>query len=428
MNLPDESRFTVFSMNGLNLLIGFKGGIYSITPELYSFINTGECEPQNRDGMVQELKYISDREGDDSVPAMPMRSLRALCLNVTSSCNLACRYCFVDKSSHASSMMTFDTAKRAIDFLLETSSPDSMLQIDFFGGEPLLNKDLIKQCVEYAESSGRALKFTLTTNAVLLDEEILNWLNEKKISLILSLDGNKEINDKNRGGTAGNSHWDAVLSNILRVIKTRDGKDYYVRATYTADAPELCSVAKFFVDNGIYRFSLEAAKGSAEYDWAVGAQQVKQIENEYEKLAKMIFDYCVAGLPIDFFHFNVYLDTPLCAPRRLSGCGAGVEYISVSPEGELYPCHQLHFENFKAGDLNSGISQETRDKFSSSTIAVKKGCSECWARFYCSGGCHAASYFRSGDINIPDPIECELQRHRIKCAVWLEVMKKTALK
>lgn len=422
MKTLDQSKFALFSMNGLNLLIGFKGGIYNLDKAFFDFLQ-GESLPQ--DGMLEEIQRIEEREGEGlDVPPMPGRTLRALCLNITSNCNLNCSYCFAGSEQKIN--MTLETAKKAFDFLLSSSDPESTLQIDFFGGEPLLNFDLIKEFLPYAKSFGRDVKFTLTTNALLLNKDVIAFLNSEKISLIMSLDGDINTNDMHRKNHKGSSEWHSVLSNIKELISSREGADYYVRGTFTPDSLNIRDTALFYTENQIYRFSLEGAKGCSGDSWAISEKDTERIKQEYEKLAEFILEQRKIGAPIDYFHFNVYLDTPLCAPRRLSGCGAGVEYVSVSPKGHLYPCHQLHRDEFSMGSLDGGGSffKEQREKFSNSSIYVKSGCMDCWARFYCSGGCHASSWLENGDINKPSEADCELQRHRVKCAVWLESMSR----
>ena len=422
MKTMNPSKFTLFSMNGLNLLIGFKGGIYSIDKAFFDFLQ-GNCAPL--DGMQEEMQKIEEREGNDkNIPAMPKRTLRALCLNITSNCNLKCSYCFAD--SEQKSDMTIETAKKALNFLLTNSDPDSTLQIDFFGGEPLLNFDLIKQFIPYANSFKREIKFTLTTNATLLNQDIVSFLNSEKVSLIISLDGDKKTNDLHRKNHNGESEWQSVMTNIQHLISSRNGSDYYVRGTFTPESLNIKDTALFYTDNQIYRFSLENAKGSSENCWAISGNDTERIKKEYEQLADFILEKRKNGIPLDYFHFNVYLDTPLCTPRRLSGCGAGVEYISITPQGNLYPCHQLHIDEFLMGclDGDNTFYNEQRDKFSQSSILTKNGCMDCWAKFYCSGGCHASSWFENGDINKPSEMDCDLQKHRIKCAVWLESMSR----
>ncbi len=418
----DNSRFSLFSFHGDNLLIGYCGGIYSLAPEFAGFLSSEGAVSSDPAGMEAEYRAIEEREiAAADIPPMPGRTLRALCLNVTSSCNLGCVYCFARPENDASSHMSLKTAVRSLEFLLEKGGPDSMFQIDFFGGEPLLNLDMIKGFVPVARGMARRIKFTLTTNAVLLDEDALKWLNDEGISLILSLDGDRAVNDLTRRDRAGRSVWEKVFANVKRAIASRNGEDYYVRGTFTPDSLNLADTCRFFIDNGIYRFSLEPAKGSKSDPWAVSEKDLPVICGEYEKMALLIREKREAGLPVDYFHFNIYLDAPLCSPRRLSGCGAGVEYVSIDPEGRVYPCHRLHRSDFSMGTVfeNSPDFDRIREMFSSCTIDSKPSCSSCWARYYCSGGCHADAVAANGDILVPAGYDCVLQKKRTQCAVWL---------
>ncbi len=428
MKFLSPSRFTLFSLEKLHLLIGFRGGIYSLTPELYAYLSGRDYPAEEQAAMEEELLLMDEREGSDlDIPSMPGRTLRALCLNITDDCNLNCIYCFTKDRLHDSKCyMKIETALKALDMLIERSDPSSVLQVDFFGGEPLLNLDLIKKVIDYAKTLPRKIKFTLTTNALLLSQEIIKYLNSENISLILSLDGDKKTQDINRRTVSGNSAWDTVITNIKNAVHSRDGENYYVRGTFTRENLDLTSIASCYVANGLNKFSLEPAKGRQEDSWAVTGEDTQYIKKEYEKLALYLHDVRQKGQKVDFFHFNVYLDTPLCSPRRLSGCGAGVEYLSVDPNGEIYPCHQLHFPEFFMGNINKNelFFEGMREKFEKNTIYAKEGCSECWARFYCSGGCHASFWMKNGSIDKADAQECELQKHRIKCAVWLEAIER----
>lgn len=423
MNVFDKSKFSLYSFGDDRFLIGFCGGIYSLTPAFYKFLTEGTCESEQVElEMREELKMMDEIETKASdIPPMPGRTLRALCLNVTDACNLSCAYCFKHSDESSDKYMSYETAVRSLDFLLSKGSEDSVFQIDFFGGEPLLNFNMIKKFIPEAKKKARKIKFTLTTNAVLLNDEILNFLNEEKISLILSLDGDKNANDLSRKDKLGNSVWESTFANVKKAISSRSGEDYYVRGTFTPQSLDISSTCRFFIDNGIYKFSLEPAKGSGSDPWAVSENDVEKICAEYEKIMQLIAKKKVQGLPVDYFHFNIYLDAPLCSPRRLSGCGAGVEYASINPEGKIYPCHRLHIPEFEMGSVfeESPRFDIIRNKFSACSINSKSACGKCWAKFYCSGGCHADAWKNGGDINEPAPYDCALQKKRIQCSIWL---------
>lgn len=428
MPILEQTDFSVFSIHGRTLIAGSRGGVYLCgeTLERY-FENPALLSGEERTGVEEELGRIKNRELQmETLPPMPARSLRALCLNITAGCNLKCTYCFAHAPEKKAAHMSEETARAAVDMLIEKSDPDALLQIDFFGGEPLLNFPLIGKTAEYAEKTGREIKFTLTTNALALSEEKIDELKSRGISLILSLDGDKETNDQFRLTAEGGSSWEKVTENIRKAIASFEGKNYYVRGTFTPHSLSLTDTCRFFAENGMYNFSLEPAKGNSRDVWAITEKDVPRIEQEYESMAAFFLRN--RNIPLDFFHFNVYLDSPLCASRRLSGCGAGVEYLSVSPEGNLYPCHQLHEADFHMGttkEYDGGRFDAVRELFRRNTLFAKKDCGGCWARFYCSGGCHASSWIRHGDITVPDRTDCALQKKRIQCALWLETLKKT---
>lgn len=428
MALIDNSKFSLFSFEGKNFLIGYCGGIYNLTSDFVDLINNGTIEDLNlAEKMKLELKKIEEIEmSADDIPSMPGRTLRALCLNVTSACNLSCIYCFAHGEGKLSGHMSLETALQSLNFLLEKSNPEATLQIDFFGGEPLLNFDMIKKFVIEAKKKTDRIKFTLTTNAVLLTEDVLEFLNLENISLILSLDGDKIYNDLNRPSSTGESVWATAFTNIKRAIKSRNGDSYYVRGTITPNTMDIVKTCRFFVDNGIYRFSLEPAKGKSTDSWAVKHEHLQELCKKYEELAKFIIEKRKEGVPVDYFHFNIYLDSPLCSPRRLSGCGAGVEYLSIDPNGNIYPCHRLHMKEFSMGNIfeNNKNFDIIRDKFEKTILFTKSKCNSCWARYYCSGGCHADAYLTNNNIEIPAEYDCILQKKRTQCAVWTSVSQK----
>ena len=429
MALIDTSKFSLFSFEGKNLLIGYCGGIYNLNLDFLNLINNGTLEDEKLAEKIKlELQKIEKIETEaDDIPPMVGRTLRALCLNVTSACNLSCIYCFAHGEGKLSGHMSLNTALKSLDFLLEKSNPEAMLQIDFFGGEPLLNFDMIRQFVSEAKKKTNRIKFTLTTNAVLLTEDVLEFLNNENISLILSLDGDKTYNDLNRASSTGESVWATALTNIKRAIKSRNGDSYYVRGTFTPETMDILKTCKFFIDNGIYRFSLEPAKGKKTDPWAVKYENLEELSKKYEELAKFIVDKRKEGIPVDYFHFNIYLDSPLCSPRRLSGCGAGVEYVSIDPNGNIYPCHRLHLKEFSMGTVfeKSENFDKIREEFKKTTLFEKSGCNSCWAKYYCSGGCHADAYLTNDSIKIPAEYDCILQKKRTQCAVWTAVSEKT---
>ena len=433
MDILDKSRFHSFTLDGIHLIIGFRGGLYQIDDRTSRFL---EGQGDTDDGTVaEELMSIDRMEGNEEYrPPSSQRSLRALCLNVTSGCNLSCVYCFArpDGQSAGSTHMKYDTASKALEFLFSRSSPEAVLQVDFFGGEPLLNFEVMKRTVgkarEMAAERKQNIKFTATTNGTLFNNEITEFLNREDFSVIISLDGPPELHDRNRPFHDGSPSQERALSCTKRFLESRDYRNYYIRGTFTPENLSLALIARYYISQGFHNFSLEPARGKKGAAWAVTEEHLPALEREYEELARCVLSYREEGTTCNFFHFNIFSDSPLCVTRRLTGCGAGVEYLSVTPEGDIFPCHQLHaFGEFRMGNVNDEAPpffQKIRDTFLDTHIYRKKGCSLCWARYYCSGGCHAHALLDSGDILTPDPIGCRLQKKRLECALWIESRKK----
>jgi uncharacterized protein len=440
MMILDETRFHLYSLGDLHILIGSNGGLYLIDDAAYDRLSREKdsLASLHDDSLSRELKEIDRLEGPCHRFTPPaQRELRALCLNITYECNMRCIYCFTRKRQHQRGSMTMDTAKRAIDFLMERAPEKAVLQVDFFGGEPLLNFDILMQCTAYARKKAHAgrrqIKFTVTTNGILLDGKVGEYLNREGFSVILSIDGPPAINDIHRPLMSGQPSWNTIFNNIENFLKSRDFQDYYVRGTYTPLSLELTETARFYISRGLSNFSLEPARGPAGTYWAVSKKELPYLQEEYEKLALFARSCKKEGTPFNFFHFNVHMDAPICVTRRLTGCGAGVEYLSVGTEGELYPCHQFHgLGEFSMGTLFDSTPAPSfialKEKMEQAHVYQKSSCSSCWARLYCSGGCHASSYFDSGDILKPDPVGCALQKKRLECALWLKACETSGAK
>ncbi|MDQ7821895.1 MAG: SPASM domain-containing protein [Candidatus Eremiobacteraeota bacterium] len=438
MHKLDPGLFHLFSMEGTHLLIGFRGGLYLLDDGIYAALCRSEGSPDLRGESLsefdRELAAIERKENDTELsPEIPGRTLRALCLNVTSDCNMHCSYCFARKKDTPRDIMDFPTAKRAIDFLFEHSRQGASLQVDFFGGEPLLNFEVIGKTVEHgrkkARKSGKEIKFTVTTNATVLTDAIASFLDSEDFSVILSIDGPRELHDRHRPFLNGRPSWEEVLASIKRFLEKRRYRNYYLRGTFTPSGLELTKIAEFFISHGFRNFSLEPARGKDEEVWAVNISHLTVLEREYEALARMALTSSREKRPFEFFHFKVYLDSPLCAARRLTGCGAGVEYLSITPGGEIFPCHQLQeIADFSMGSLFSPrVSprfDELRQTFLDATVLSKKPCRTCWARYYCSGGCHANALLFNGDILKPDELGCALQKKRLECSLWLKARER----
>ncbi len=366
--------------------------------------------------------------------AAPIKSeeLKALCLHVSHDCNLRCRYCFADEGAYHSvrEVMRFETAKAAIDFLLRESGKRKVLEVDFFGGEPLMNSDVVKRTVAYAKEEaakvGKKFLFTTTTNGLLLDDETIDFFNREMENVVLSLDGRKEVHDAVRRTVNGKGSFDAVIEKAKKFVRARGDKHYYVRGTFTAKNLDFSKDVLFLADNGFDSISLEPVVTDLP-DLAIREEHLPAIEREYETLAEEYLRREREGKGFLFFHFQIDLEGGPCLSKRVSACGAGNEYLSVVPNGDLYPCHQFAGEkDFRMGNVFEGkIDPALRKKFRDSCLFTRKKCSECFAKFICSGGCSANNYHYCGDIDEPYPITCAMMKKRIECAMHILAERKT---
>lgn len=353
--------------------------------------------------------------------------VKSLCLHVAHDCNLRCRYCFAGTGDfgHDRGLMTKEVAERAVDFLIESSGPRRHCEIDFFGGEPLLNMDVVRHTVDYvhcrAAATGKIFKLTLTTNAVLLDDDIINYLNEHNISLVLSLDGRREVHDRMRPDALGGGSYDEVVANIKRAVASRNDQNYYVRGTFTAHNIDFAADVLAMADLGFSQLSVEPVVGK-DSDYALREEHLPELFHQYELLAAAYLERKLAGQGFDFFHFNLDINNGPCVAKRLSGCGAGHEYFAVTPTGELYPCHQfVGRDEFCLGTVFEGVKNTALPQlFRQAHVLNKEACRRCWARFYCSGGCHANAHLFHGDINQPYELGCALQKKRLECALMIQ--------
>lgn len=357
--------------------------------------------------------------------------VKALCLHICHDCNLRCKYCFASTGSFGGhrTMMDVETGKKAIDFLIEKSAGRRNLEVDFFGGEPLMNFDVVKQIVEYArireKETGKNFRFTITTNAILLNEDNKEFINKNMHNVVLSIDGRKETNDRMRPRVDGTGTYESILPKIKDMAESRNQDKYYVRGTFTRENLDFSKDVLHLADLGFKQISIEpvvAAKGSG-YD--IREEDLPQLFAEYESLAKEYVKREKNNEGFNFFHFMIDLQQGPCIIKRLGGCGSGHEYLAVTPEGDLYPCHQfVGDEKFKMGNIHSGqFNDEYQKNFQKSNVYTKKECSECWAKFYCSGGCAANAYQFNNDINVPYKIGCELEKKRVECAIWIKTQE-----
>ncbi len=354
--------------------------------------------------------------------------VKALCLHIAHDCNLRCRYCFAGEGEYhgRKALMEFETGKAALDFLVKNSGNRVNLEVDFFGGEPTLNFDVVKRLVEYGRSleepNNKKFRFTLTTNGILLDDEILSFANKEMGNLVLSIDGRKEVNDRMRPLKGGQGSYDKIVPKYLKAAESRDQTDYYVRGTYTRYNLDFSEDVLHLADLGFEQISVEPVVASPEDDYAIRKEDIPVLCEEYDKLAREMIRRNKEGRPFNFFHFMIDLSGGPCVAKRLSGCGSGTEYLAVTPWGDLYPCHQfVGNEDFLLGNVNEGIvRKDLTDQFRSCNVYAKPACRECFAKFFCSGGCAANSYNFNGDITASYETGCELQKKRIECAIMLK--------
>lgn len=355
-------------------------------------------------------------------------SIKALCLNIAHDCNLRCEYCFASTGDYhgGRKLMPLEVAKKAIDFLIENSGNRNKLEIDFFGGEPLLNFDVVKASVEYGKSiEGKYSKhigFTLTTNATLLNEEIMDYLNENMDNVVLSIDGRKNINDRMRKTVNGKGTYDIIMPKIKEFVGKRGGKSHYIRGTFTKNNIDFGNDVLALADEGFKEISIEPVIAEREKKYALSEDDLQLVMEEYENLARSIIEYDKQGKKFRFYHYMIDLNGGPCIYKRISACGSGVEYFAVTPDGDLYPCHQfVGREGYLMGNVYEGIkNNELRDKFLENTVYNKPKCMDCWAKFYCSGGCQANADAFNGDLKKPYDLECKLQQKRIECAIMLK--------
>lgn len=392
------------------------------------------------DGELKEI--LSDIEGlksqgllyADEPAAYPMKSreAKALCLHVSHDCNLRCKYCFADEGAYHSvrETMSFETAKAAIDFLLKESGSRKVLEADFFGGEPLMNLDVVKRTVYYAKEEGakrnKKFLFTTTTNGLLLDDDTIEFFNAEMENVVLSLDGRKEIHDEVRKTVNGKGSFDAVIGKIKKFVKARGDKHYYVRGTFTAKNLDFSKDVLFLADEGFDSLSVEPVVTDIP-DLQIREEHLPVIEKEYETLCDEYVRREAAGKGFNFFHFNVDLEGGPCLSKRVSACGAGNEYFSVVPNGDIYPCHQFAGDKkWRMGNVFEGrIDKDLREKFAKSCLFTRKKCGDCFAKFICSGGCNANNYHYNGDIDEPYEMTCAMMKKRIECAMHVLAARKS---
>lgn len=354
--------------------------------------------------------------------------VKALCLHIAHDCNLACKYCFAEEGEYHGrrALMSYEVGKKALDFLIANSGNRHNLEVDFFGGEPLMNWQVVKDLVAYGREQEKIhdkhFRFTVTTNGVLLNDEIQEFINKEMDNVVLSLDGRKEINDQMRPFRNGKGSYDLIVPKFRKLADSRNQEKYYIRGTFTRNNLDFSNDILHFADLGFKQMSIEPVVGEESDPYAIRKEDLPQIMEEYDKLAKIMIEREKEGKGFNFFHFMIDLNGGPCVAKRLSGCGSGTEYLAVTPWGDLYPCHQfVGQEDFLMGNVDDGIVRpEIADDFRSCNVYSKENCKNCFAKFYCSGGCMANSYNFHGTIHDTYEIGCEMQRKRVECAIMIK--------
>lgn len=355
--------------------------------------------------------------------------IKAMCLHIAHDCNLACKYCFAGEGEYCGdrSLMSFEVGKQAFDFLIANSGTRKNLEVDFFGGEPLMNFEVVKQLVAYAREQekihNKNFRFTLTTNGVLLDEEVMDFANKEMYNVVLSLDGRKETNDRMRVSRNGKGSYDLIVPKFKEMVKRRGDKEYYIRGTYTHYNTDFTKDILHMADLGFTKLAMEPVVASPDAPYALKEEDLPVLFDQYEKLAAEMVRREKNGKGFTFFHYMIDLEGGPCIAKRIAGCGVGTEYVAVTPWGDLYPCHQfVGDENYLLGNVFDGITnEEVRSRFKMCNIYTRPQCNDCFARLYCSGGCSANSYHATGSIEGIYELGCKLHRKRVECAIMMKV-------
>ena len=463
--MEDKSLVHQYKLNGFNIVLDTcSGGVHVVDEVAYDMIalypeksseeiiaemmdKYGHREDVNEEelklcmedieGLVNAKKLYTEDTFESMAGTFKERSgnvVKALCLHVAHTCNLNCSYCFASQGKYQGErgLMSFEVGKRALDFLIENSGTRRNLEVDFFGGEPLMNWDVVKELVKYARSvekeHGKNFRFTLTTNGMLIDDDVIEFANKEMSNVVLSLDGRKEIHDATRVDYAGNGSYEEIVPKFQKLVESRGGQGYYMRGTFTHANPDFTKDVFHMADLGFRELSMEPVVSAADDPAALTAEDLEVVKEQYEILAKEMIKRNQEGRGFTFYHYMLDLTAGPCIYKRISGCGSGTEYMAVTPWGDLYPCHQfVGDEKYKLGDIWNGVTNEKlREDFRSCNAYARPECADCWAKLYCSGGCAANAYHASGSIRgIYEP-GCELFRKRIECAIMIKVAEDAA--
>lgn len=441
-----------YKNNGYNIVLDVNSGIvhvvddvvYDVIPlfeekslEEIKEILEGKYSDTEIAEAYAEIKELADQEVlftkdiyEEYISSFKNRQtvVKAMCLHIAHDCNLACKYCFAEEGEYKGrrALMSFEVGKKALDYLVKNSGSRKNLEVDFFGGEPLMNWEVVKQLVEYGRSLeepyNKKFRFTLTTNGVLLNDEIIEYANKEMSNVVLSVDGRKEIHDMMRPTRNGKGSYDIVMPKFKQVAESRNQMNYYVRGTFTHNNLDFSKDVLDLADQGFEQISVEPVVAQPTESYAIREEDLPQIFAEYDKLAAELAKRKKEGRGFNFFHFMIDLSGGPCVAKRLSGCGSGCEYLAVTPWGDFYPCHQfVGEEKFLMGNVDEGITKpEIREEFKNCNVYSKEKCKTCFAKFFCSGGCAANSYNFHGHINDAYDIGCEMQRKRVECAIMIK--------
>ncbi|MDP4152990.1 MAG: thioether cross-link-forming SCIFF peptide maturase [Bacillota bacterium] len=372
------------------------------------------------------LLFSSDNYLDVKKLSNKKAPVKALCLHIAHDCNLRCRYCFADTGeyNHKRELMSFEVGKAAIDFLIKQSESRRNLEVDFFGGEPLMNFEVVKQIVKYAKGlekeHNKNFRFTVTTNGVLLDDKKMAFINEYMSNVVLSIDGRKEVNDKVRIRVDGTGCYDSILPKFQEMARLRGQMKYYVRGTFTRYNLDFDNDVMHLAEQGFDQISVEPVAAQEDADYSIRKEDLTVVFNSYDRLAKKMLD---TGRKFNFFHFMIDLKQGPCVIKRIRGCGSGNEYLAIAPSGDIYPCHQFvgHDEFYMGNIIENSFNEKIKNQFATYSIFSKPECMKCWAKYYCSGGCNANNYLYEGDITKSYKIACEMEKKRVECAIMMKV-------
>lgn len=426
VHILDDCSFDILSELSDNVPAAVPQEIYEKLSSNYSKEEIEESYDELLELYNSELLFSKDEEYERflDLSASPVKSM---CLNVAHDCNLGCEYCFASKGNFGGNreLMSFDIGKKAIDFLIKESGARHNLEVDFFGGEPLMNFDVVKQIVNYARSiekkHNKNFRFTITTNGILLDDEKIDFINREMSNVVLSIDGRKEVNDRLRKTVNGKDSYSVIVPKFQKLVSQRGDKDYYTRGTFTKYNLDFTEDVLHLADLGFDQISVEPVVSDPRLDYSINEEDLERVFAEYEKLAKTILEKRKQGKNFNFFHFMIDLNQGPCVIKRLRGCGCGNEYVAITPNGDIYPCHQfVGEENWKMGNLiDESFNRDLKTQFGKTNVYTKPDCKDCWAKFYCSGGCAANSFKYQKDISRSHKLSCELEKKRIECAIMM---------